>query len=209
MQIKAIQLEPQNPFTWSNGYSSPIYCDNRRILAFPDLRDAIVVQLAAGISKQFGGNRIPPLGIDLIAGVATSGIAFGVLVAEALKLPFAYVRPQAKEHGTKKQIEGVFIKGQTVVVVEDLISTGKSSISVVDILREAELEVVGLGAIFTYGFPEADKLFAVKKCPYFTLSDYETILEEAIRRDYISKQNLQILEEWKKDPKSWGKDKKN
>lgn len=196
LQINAIKLKPSEPFTWASGWKSPIYCDNRIILSFPPIRNYIRETMANQIEKQFGKP-------DVIAGVATGAIGIGMLVAEYLGLPFIYVRPEAKSHGRKNQIEGFANAGQNVVVVEDLISTGKSSLNAVKALREAGLKVKGMVAIFTYGFETSVKNFENENVSLFTLSDYNSLLELAIESNYISSKELSTLTNWNKEPEVW------
>jgi len=196
LQIKAVKLNAGQPFTWASGLRSPIYCDNRRTLSFPKIRTFIRQEFANAIQDKFGS-------IDVIAGVATAGIPQGALVAQELGLPFVYVRSSKKEHGMTNQIEGVLNKGQSVVVIEDLISTGKSSLNAVDALREAGAEVKGMVAIFTYGLKVADANFKKYDCPLITLSDYETLIAEAVDKNFISEHDHDSLIEWKADPQAW------
>jgi len=198
LQIKAVKLQPNNPFTWASGIKSPIYCDNRVTLSYPNIRTFIRQEYAQTILDSFGKP-------DVIAGVATGGIAQGALVAQELGLPFIYVRSSAKKHGMGNQIEGHFEEGQKVVVIEDLISTGGSSLKAVEALREANLEVKGLIAIFTYGFDIAENNFAEAKCPYRTLTNYNILLEHAKETNLISEEEATSLLEWKADPQSWKK----
>jgi orotate phosphoribosyltransferase len=198
LQIKAIKLNPKNPFTWASGIKSPIYCDNRITLSYPQVRTFIRQAYAESILEHYGKP-------DVIAGVATGGIAQGALVAQELGIPFIYVRSEAKSHGMGNQIEGHFEEGQKVVVIEDLLSTGGSSLKAVEALREAKLDVKGLVAIFTYGFDVAHENFANAECPYVTLTDYDIMLENALSSNLISKNDLNSLKEWKKAPKEWGK----
>ena len=197
LSTKAVKLSPEQPFKWSSGWNSPIYCDNRVTLSYPEARTFIKKSLAKAIKKHFPD-------AELIAGVATAGIPQGALVAEALGLPFAYVRPKPKEHGMGNQIEGRIEKGQKVVVIEDLISTGGSSLKAVDALREAGIEVVGMVAIFTYGFKIADKNFAEKDVPLITLSNYNALIDEAIKQNYISAESILSLKKWRRKPDTWG-----
>ncbi|MBA4849559.1 orotate phosphoribosyltransferase [Emticicia sp. BO119] len=197
LSTKAVKLNPGQPFKWSSGWNSPIYCDNRVTLSYPEARTFIKKSLAKAIKKHFPD-------AELIAGVATAGIPQGALVAETLGLPFAYVRPKPKEHGMGNQIEGRIEKGQKVVVIEDLISTGGSSLKAVDALREAGIEVVGMVAIFTYGFKIADKNFADKNVPLVTLSNYNALIDEAIKQNYISAESLVSLKKWRRKPETWG-----
>jgi len=197
LSTQAVKLSPEKPFKWSSGWNSPIYCDNRVTLSYPEARTFIKKSIAKAIKKHFPE-------ADLIAGVATAGIPQGALVAEALGLPFAYVRPKPKEHGMGNQIEGRIEKGQKVVVIEDLISTGGSSLKAVDALREAGIEVVGMIAIFTYGFKVADKNFADKGVKLVTLSNYNALIEEAIKQNYITSESLESLKGWRRKPEKWG-----
>ncbi len=196
LQIKAIKLNPKEPFTWASGLRSPIYCDNRVTLSYPEIRTFIKKQLTEAVNN---GYEKP----DVIAGVATAGIPQGVLIAQELDLPFIYVRSAKKSHGMTNQIEGYYEKGQKVVVVEDLVSTGKSSLLAVDALRDAGLEVLGMVAIFTYGLKVADKNFAAKQCPLITLSDYDHLIKQALASNYIQKEEQETLMEWRKDPQAW------
>lgn len=196
LQIKAIKLQPNQPFTWASGIKSPIYCDNRISLSYPNVRTYIRQAYAEAILEQFGKP-------DLIAGVATGGIAQGALIAQELGLPFIYVRSEAKGHGMGNQIEGYFEKGQKVVVIEDLISTGKSSLLAVDALKNAELDVKGLVAIFSYGFQEAITAFEEAACPFVTLSNYDTLLDLAIHQKAITPEELEHLQSWKSNPRNW------
>lgn len=196
LEIKAVVLNPAEPFTWASGLKSPIYCDNRKTLSHPKVRNYIKTAFADTISEEFKN-------CDVIAGVATAGIPHGVLIADVLNKPFIYVRDKAKGHGLENQIEGKLDKGQKVVVVEDLISTGGSSLKAVDAIRAAGGEVLGLGAIFTYGFEKSVKAFDAARCPLFTLSDYPTLLEVATAQDYITAKEKQLLLEWYKNPEGW------
>lgn len=198
LQCKAIKLSPLKPFTWASGIKSPIYCDNRVTLSYPSIRTFLRQSYAESIVEHFGKP-------DVIAGVATGGIAQGALVAQELGLPFIYVRSGAKAHGMGNQVEGYFEEGQKVVVIEDLISTGGSSLKAIEALREAKLDVKGLVAIFTYGFDMAHKNFADAECPYVTLTNYETMLEKALESNLISSHELSSLQEWRMNPKEWKK----
>jgi orotate phosphoribosyltransferase len=198
LQIKAVKLQPNKPFTWASGWNSPIYCDNRVTLSFPNIRTFIRQAYSEAVLDYFGKP-------DVIAGVATGGIAQGALVAQELGLPFIYVRSSAKEHGMGNQVEGHFEKGQKVVVIEDLISTGGSSLKAIQALRDSGLDVKGLIAIFTYGFKVADDNFTEANCPYVTLTNYEFLIEEALKKDYITENDLGSLREWKEYPESWKK----
>lgn len=197
LQIKAIKLQPNNPFTWASGWKSPIYCDNRITLSHPAIRTYIRQKLSTLIQEEFGS-------VSVIAGVATAGIPQGVLVAQELGLPFIYVRAKAKEHGTGNLIEGEFSPGQRVVVVEDLISTGKSSLQAVHALREAGCEVAGLVGIFNYGFDAADENFKNAKCRFLTLSNYNALIEYAAEHNFVSTDDLKVLRKWREDPQAWG-----
>lgn len=196
LQIKAIKLNNSKPFVWASGLNSPIYCDNRIALSYPQVRNYIRQQLVNQIREEYGL-------VDVIAGVATAGIPQGVLVAQELGLPFIYVRSSKKEHGLSNQIEGELREGQKVVVVEDLISTGKSSLNAVETLRKAGGIVRGMAAIFTYGLPIADKNFKEANCPLFALSNYDIMIRKAIEKEYISDKDKDSLLEWKKDPQAW------
>ena len=198
LAVQAVRLQPNQPFTWSSGWKSPIYCDNRVTLAYPEVRSFIKNALAAAIRQQFPT-------VDVIAGVATAGIPQGALLADALNLPYCYVRPEPKAHGMGKQIEGHLAKGQRVVVIEDLISTGGSSLKVVDALRAAGADVLGMAAIFTYGFPVADQNFAAKNVPLVCLSNYDALLTEAQTLNYIPVEALDSLAAWRQNPAEWGK----
>ncbi len=196
LQIKAIILQPENPFKWASGWNSPIYCDNRKTLSYPEIRNYIRQSISMMIKSHYKGANI-------IAGVATAGIPHGVLVAEELGLPFIYVRAEAKNHGKKNQIEGHFEEGQSVILVEDLISSGKSSLEVVKVLRSKNLNVKGVVSIFTYGFQNAIDNFDKENCKYTSLSDYNSLLEEAIKSQYIKEDDLSILKEWRINPSNW------
>ena len=197
LQIKAIKLQPDNPFTWASGWKSPIYCDNRVTLSHPTIRTYIRQQLSLIIQEEFGA-------VGCIAGVATAGIPQGALVAQELGLPFIYVRSKPKDHGTGSMIEGEVIPGQRVVVIEDLISTGKSSLQAVDALRDAGCEVAGLAAIFSYGFDTATENFKQANCKFFTLSNYSALLKYAEQNHYISVEDTEILRKWRISPSTWG-----
>lgn len=196
LQIKAVKLNPKDPFTWASGIKSPIYCDNRVTLSYPQIRTFIRQAFAEAILESFGKP-------DVIAGVATGGIAQGALVAEELGLPFIYVRSSAKGHGMGNLIEGYFEKGQRVVVIEDLISTGGSSLKAVEALRDAGLEVKGLLAIFSYGFDVATQNFNEAHCPYITLSNYDILLQKAVSDNVLSEADLSSLQSWRTNPKEW------
>ncbi|HET8855830.1 MAG TPA: orotate phosphoribosyltransferase [Salinimicrobium sp.] len=196
LQIKAIKLEPQQGFTWASGWESPIYCDNRVILSYPPIRNFIRENMARQIEDLYGK-------ADVIAGVATGAIGIGMLVAEYLSLPFIYVRPEPKSHGRKNQIEGKIEEGQRVVVIEDLISTGKSSLNAVKALKEANLNVKGMLAIFSYQFEMSEKNFKDSKIELHTLSNYDYLLEIAQKTNYINESEAEILKDWRKDPQNW------
>ncbi len=191
-----MKLQPEEPFTWASGWKSPIYCDNRITLSHPSVRTHIRQSIVELISEKFGKP-------DLIVGVATGAIAIGALVAQEMGLPFVYVRSAAKDHGRKNLIEGYYETGQQAVVIEDLISTGGSSLKAVESLRESGIEVKGLAAIFTYGFTESQERFNNAQCAYFTLTDYTTLLEKALDSKYIKKDSLHLLREWSRDPSKW------
>lgn len=196
LQIKAIKLKPQQPFTWSSGWKAPIYCDNRVILSYPGVRDFVKKNLADSINDQYGTP-------DAIAGVATGGIGIGALVAEQLDLPFAYVRPESKKHGRRNQIEGHLQVDQDVVVIEDLISTGKSSLNAVNALKRADVNVKGLLAIFSYGFELALENFERQRIDYKVLSNYGVLLREAVKADYLEERDLAALKNWRENPANW------
>ncbi|MES2557331.1 MAG: orotate phosphoribosyltransferase [Bacteroidota bacterium] len=196
LQIKAVKLQPSQPFTWASGWSSPIYCDNRKTLSFPAIRTHIRQGYAEAILEKFGKP-------DVIAGVATGGIAQGALVAQELGIPFIYVRSTAKGHGMGNQIEGHFEKGQKVIVIEDLISTGGSSLVAVEALREAGCDVKGLIAIFTYGFDIAAANFEAADCPFVTLTDYDHLIDQAVKLEYINEADVQSLKKWRNSPGTW------
>jgi orotate phosphoribosyltransferase len=196
LQIKALQVNLQKPYIWASGWRSPVYCDNRKVLSYPYVRDFVKSELANMILEHFPD-------AEIIAGVATAGIPHGVMAADLLKLPFIYVRAKPKEHGMGNQIEGVMEAGKKVVVVEDLVSTGKSSLQVVDVLREQGAEVVGMCALFTYGFPVADKAFEEAEVPLFTISNYTALMEVAKEQKLVHADQQQLLEQWRMDPANW------
>ena len=197
LEVKAVKLQPNEPFTWASGWKSPIYTDNRKTLSFPRLRSFVKLELCHLIQQHFPE-------AEAVAGVATGAIAQGALVAEELGLPFSYVRPKPKEHGMGNQIEGEIERGAKVVVVEDLISTGGSSLKAVEALRQYGVEVVGMVASFTSGFPVAEEAFQQAGVQLFTLSDYEHVVSEAARTGYIKEADLPILAQWRKNPAEWG-----
>ena len=196
LRIQAVKLQPNAPFTWASGWKSPIYCDNRKTLSYPDVRSMIAKGLAQGVKEQFPDAQV-------VAGVATGAIAVGMLVAEELGLPFVYVRPKPKEHGLGNQIEGYLPEKSKVVVIEDLISTGGSSLKAVDALRETTCEVLGMLAIFTYGFAQADENFEDASCKIITLSNYSELVKLAASSGYVSENDLAQLSEWRKSPSTW------
>lgn len=196
LQINAIKLKPENPFTWASGWKSPIYCDNRILLSYPAIRNYVREQMARQVETLYGKP-------DIIAGVATGAIGIGVLVAEQLGLPFVYVRPKPKEHGQQNRIEGHTVKGQSAVVIEDLISTGQSSLSAVDALKEAGVQVKGMLAVFSYGFDQAHQRFEERELPLNTLSNYEYLISQASKTGHITEAQLQALESWRANPQEW------
>ncbi|MDR2835347.1 MAG: orotate phosphoribosyltransferase [Bacteroidales bacterium] len=198
LQIKAIKLEPANFFTWASGWHSPIYCDNRKTLSFPEIRTFIKDSFVSLIQEKFSN-------YDIIAGVATGAIAQGALVADKLSKPFVYVRSSSKDHGLGNQIEGSICIGQKVVIVEDLISTGGSSLNAVKALREAGCEIVGMVAIFSYQFQKSQDAFEVEKIPLYTLSNYNDLIDTALNLNYISEKEVDLLKEWRLDPENWKK----
>lgn len=199
LQIKAIKLNPQTPFTWASGWKSPIYCDNRVVLSYPLMRNYIREEMAKQVEKIYGKP-------DVIAGVATGAIGIGILVAEYLGVPFIYVRPEPKKHGRQNQIEGHLEKRQTVVVIEDLISTGKSSLNAVEALKKEGANVKGMLAVFSYGFDIAEENFQNAETTLHTLSDYEHLIEQAYETNYIGHKDLKALQTWRKDPENWAAD---
>lgn len=196
--VKAIKLQPNDPFTWASGWKSPFYCDNRKTLSFPELRGYVKLELTHAVLEHFAE-------AEVVAGVATGAIAQGALVADALNLPFIYVRSKAKDHGMGNLIEGELPKGAKVVVVEDLISTGGSSLKAVEAIRQAGGEVVGMVASYTYGFPVAKEAFGNAGVKLVTLTDYEHVVAEALETGYISENDIELLNEWRKDPANWKK----
>ncbi len=199
LKIKAVKLQPRNPFTWASGWKSPIYCDNRKTLSYPYIRTYIKTQIARLILEMYPD-------VEVIAGVATGAIAQGALVADALGLPFIYVRPTPKDHGLENLIEGDLKPRQKVVVIEDLISTGGSSLKAVEAIRKDGSEVLGMIAIFTYGFPVAEEKFKAAKVKLTTLCDYDAVLTEALATKYISADDIETLKEWRQNPAEWRKD---
>lgn len=196
LKVKAIKLQPSAPFTWASGWKSPFYCDNRKTLSYTDLRSFVKIELTRTILENFQD-------VDAIAGVATGAIAQGALVADALNLPFVYVRSKPKDHGLENLIEGELKPGMKVVVVEDLISTGGSSLKAVEAIRNNGCEVVGMVASYTYGFPVAEKAFADANVKLITLTNYEAVVEQAVKTGYITEDEVEVLHEWRKDPAHW------
>jgi len=196
LQVNAVKLSPQNPFTWASGWKSPIYCDNRKVLSFPFTRDYVKSELCNVVFEKFPE-------AELLAGVATAGIAWGAMAADQLKLPYIYVRPKPKEHGLGNQIEGYYEKGQKVVVIEDLISTGKSSLQVVEVLKEAGLQVEGMVSIFTYGFQKATEAFSLAGIPYYSLTNYGELITLAVEKGMVKPEDQEILLKWREDPANW------
>jgi len=196
LQVQAIRLNVKEPFTWASGWKSPIYCDNRKVLSFPYIRDFIKSEMCNVLFAQFPEAA-------MLAGVATAGIAWGAMAADQLKLPYIYVRSKPKEHGLGQQIEGYYEQGQPVVVIEDLISTGKSSLQVVDILRQAGLEVLGLVSIFNYGFSTARLAFEKAGVPYISLSNYPVLIKLALEKKLVSSEEEAVLLKWSEDPANW------
>ena len=196
LHINAIKLSPNAPFTWASGWKSPIYCDNRLVLSHPSIRNYVKTEIAKNLKTIYGKP-------DVIAGVATGAIGIGALVANELGLPFVYVRPEAKKHGRQNQIEGHLEKGQSVVVIEDLISTGKSSLNALQALKKAEANIKGMVAIFSYGFKLAKANFALNNVKLYTLSDYDCLLEQALDIGFINKKELEVLSNWNSNPSQW------
>jgi len=196
LQINAIKLSPQAPFTWASGWKSPIYCDNRKVLSFPIIRDFIKSELCSIVFEQFPQ-------AEMLAGVATAGIAWGAMVADQLKLPYIYVRPKPKAHGLGNQVEGFYEKGTKVVVVEDLVSTGKSSLEVVEVLRNEGVEVTGMVSIFTYGFDVAKQAFSAAGVPYISLTNYTTLISLAVENGLVTSEEQHTLLNWRQDPANW------
>jgi len=198
LQVEAVKLRPQAPFTWASGWKSPIYCDNRKVLGYPYIREFVKSEMCNVIFSEFPD-------AEYLAGVATAGIAWGAMAADQLKLPYMYVRPKPKEHGMGNQIEGFFEPGKKVLVIEDLISTGKSSLQTVDVLRQAGLEVEGMVSIFTYGFQVADEAFANAGVKYQSLTNYSALIELAIEKGIVSEEDQSLLLDWRANPSQWGK----
>jgi orotate phosphoribosyltransferase len=198
LQVQAVRLSPEKPFVWASGWNSPIYCDNRKVLSFPYVRDFIKSEMCSVIFEQFPE-------AEVLAGVATAGIPWGAMAADQLKLPYIYVRPKPKEHGLGNQIEGSFTAGQKVIVIEDLISTGKSSLQVVDVLKNAGVKVLGMVSIFNYGFDVAVKAFADAGVPFKSLTNYSSLISLAVEKGLVSADTESLLMEWRKDPANWQK----
>lgn len=196
LQADAVRLNPTNPYTWASGWKSPIYCDNRKVLSHPFARDFIKSELTSVIFERFPEAQA-------VSGVATAGIAWGAMAADQLKLPFSYVRPKPKEHGLGNQVEGELIAGQKVIVVEDLISTGKSSLQVCEVLKNAGVEIVGMVSIFNYGFPQASEAFNLAGITTFSLTSYEALLDVAIEKGIVTEDQMKALLKWKASPAEW------
>lgn len=198
LQVSAVKLNTEQPFTWASGWKSPIYCDNRKLLSFPFERDFVKSELCNVIFEKFAD-------AEMLAGVATAGIAWGAMAADQLKLPYIYVRPKPKEHGLGNQIEGQITANAKVVVVEDLISTGKSSLQVCEVIRQSGMQVMGMVSLFTYGFQKAADDFEAAGIPYYALSNYEALTQIALKKGLISKNQLNSLLNWRHNPENWGK----
>lgn len=198
LQVNAVQLNAAEPYTWASGWKSPIYCDNRKVLSFPYVRDFIKSELSSVIFERFET-------AEALAGVATAGIAWGAMAADQLKLPYMYVRPKPKEHGLGNQIEGAYTTGQKVLVIEDLISTGKSSLQVCEVLKQVGIEVVGMVSIFNYGFPQAVEAFEKAGIPFVSLTNYEVLIKLAVEKGIVGEADVEKLLEWKQNPSEWGK----
>ncbi|ODT52039.1 MAG: orotate phosphoribosyltransferase [Niastella sp. SCN 39-18] len=196
LHIGAVQLNTEKPFTWASGWKSPIYCDNRKLLSFPYERDYVKSELCSVIFEEF-------MQADALAGVATAGIAWGAMAADQLKLPYLYVRPKPKEHGLGNQIEGNLQKGQKVVLIEDLISTGKSVLQVCEVLKNAGAEILGVISIFNYGFPQADAAFTLAGIPYRSLSNYPVLIKLAREKGLVTGEELKSLLNWRENPSEW------
>ncbi len=198
LQIQAVKLSPDAPFTWASGWKSPIYCDNRKVLSFPYIRDFVKSEMCSIIFEHFQD-------AELLAGVATAGIAWGAMAADQLKLPYIYVRPKPKEHGLGNQIEGHVEPGKKVLVIEDLVSTGKSSLEVVEVLKKAGYEIAGMVSIFTYGFPQAAEAFAAAGVKYMSLTNYSALIEKAVEKGIVTAEQQDLLNEWRISPDTWGR----
>ena len=197
LQVNAVQLNAANPFTWASGWKSPIYCDNRKVLSFPYVRDFVKSELCSVIFERFDA-------AEALAGVATAGIPWGAMAADQLKLPYMYVRPKPKEHGLGNQIEGAYTAGQKVLVIEDLISTGKSSLQVCEVLKAAGVEVIGMVSIFNYGFPQAAEAFEKAGIPFVSLTNYEVLIKLAVEKGIIGAEAVEGLMQWRENPGEWG-----
>lgn len=197
LQVNAVQLNAANPFIWASGWKSPIYCDNRKVLSFPYVRDFVKSELCSVIFERFDA-------AEALAGVATAGIPWGAMAADQLKLPYMYVRPKPKEHGLGNQIEGAYTAGQKVLVIEDLISTGKSSLQVCEVLKAAGVEVIGMVSIFNYGFPQAAEAFEKAGIPFVSLTNYEVLIKLAVEKGIINAQAVEGLMQWRENPGEWG-----
>ena len=196
LQVGAVKLSPSEPFTWASGWKSPIYCDNRKVLSFPYVRDFIKSEMCNVIFEQFGE-------ADMLAGVATAGIPWGAMAADQLKLPYIYVRPKPKEHGLGNQIEGAYEPTNKILVIEDLISTGKSSLQVVDVLRKAGLQVIGMVSIFNYGFNIADEAFQKANVPFKSLTNYASMIDLAVEKGIVDPSTQDLLMQWRESPSTW------
>lgn len=196
LQVGAVKLSPSEPFTWASGWKSPIYCDNRKVLSFPYVRDFIKSEMCNVIFEQFGE-------ADMLAGVATAGIPWGAMAADQLKLPYIYVRPKPKEHGLGNQIEGAYEPTNKILVIEDLISTGKSSLQVVDVLRNAGLQVIGMVSIFNYGFNIADEAFQKANVPFKSLTNYASMIDLAVEKGIVDPSTQDLLMQWRESPSTW------
>jgi orotate phosphoribosyltransferase len=196
LQVGAVKLSPSEPFTWASGWKSPIYCDNRKVLSFPYVRDFIKSEMCNVIFEQFGE-------ADMLAGVATAGIPWGAMAADQLKLPYIYVRPKPKEHGLGNQIEGAYESSNKILVIEDLISTGKSSLQVVDVLRNAGLQVIGMVSIFNYGFKIADEAFNKANVPFKSLTNYASMIDLAVEKGIVNPSTQDLLMQWRESPSTW------
>ena len=196
LQVGAVKLSPSEPFTWASGWKSPIYCDNRKVLSFPYVRDFIKSEMCNVIFEKFGE-------ADMLAGVATAGIPWGAMAADQLKLPYIYVRPKPKEHGLGNQIEGAYESSNKILVIEDLISTGKSSLQVVDVLRNAGLQVIGMVSIFNYGFNIADEAFQKANVPFKSLTNYASMIDLAVEKGIVDPSTQDLLMQWRESPSTW------
>jgi orotate phosphoribosyltransferase len=197
LQVNAVKLNPEHPFTWASGWKSPIYCDNRRILSFPYIRDFIKSELCNLVFEKFPG-------AELLAGVATAGIAWGAMVSDQLKLPYIYVRPKPKDHGMGNQVEGCFEPGQKTVIIEDLFSTGMSSLQVAGILQHSGLSVIGMVSIFTYSFPVSENNFRESGIPFYSLTNYPALIDLAKEKGLVTQQQEEVLLKWRENPAEWG-----